>query len=143
MDSNLSVIVQYIVDKFEANKTALGVKDVFYGDQNRIPNIPSITVEGGDKDRSYTQTGLQTVVNLPVFIYIYHSGIRDLQITKKACDELAEAVEALLHTDVNLGGLVVNGLVTSMEPGFANRGKEIFVVHRLTWQGIAKVRIGV
>ncbi len=143
MDSNLSVIVQYIVDKFEANKNALGVKNVYYGDQNRIPHIPSITVEGGDKDREYTQTGLQTTVSLPVYIYVYHSGIRDLQITKKANDELSEAVEALLHQDVNLGGLVINGLVVNIEPGYANRGKEIFVVHRLTWQGIAKVRIGV
>jgi len=143
VDSNLSVIVQYIVDKLEANKTSLGIVDVFYGDQHLIPNIPSVTVEGGDKQREYTQTGMQTTVSLPVYIYIYHSGIRDLQITKKACDELTEAIETLLHQDVDLGGLVINGLVTDVEPGFANRGKDIFVVHRLTWQGFAKVRIGV
>lgn len=142
MESKSSVIVQYIVDKIDAAKNGLGIKRVYYGDQNLIPEIPSVTVEAGDKERNYNQTGLQTNVIIPVYIFVYHSGIRDLQITKKADDELAEAIEDLLHSDVNLGGLVINGLVVNTSPGFANRGKEIFVVHRLTWQGIAKVRIG-
>lgn len=138
----MSIIVQALIDLLVLNKTSLGIEDVYYGDQNRIPKVPSISVQPGDKSRVFTQTGLHTTIGLPVYIIIFHSGIRDLQVTNKANDVLAEAVETLLHADITLGGLVISSLVESVEPGFANRGKEYFVTHRLTWNGLSKKRIG-
>lgn len=145
--SATSTITQALVDLMITNKTALGLKDVFYGDQNLIPKVPSLSVEPGARSREYTQTGLQTTVDLIEFIMIYHGGYRDVQVTKKATDVLAEAVEAVLHLNRTQIGtadqLVVHSLVTSVEPGFAERGKQIFVVHRLTWEALVKERIGV
>lgn len=145
--SATSTITQALVDLMVTNKTTLGLKDIFYGDQNLIPRTPSLSVDPGPRLRDYTQTGLQTTVELTEFIMIYHSQYKDLQTVKKATDVLAEDVEAVLHlnrTEIGTGSqLVVHSLVTSVEPGFAERGKQIFVVHRLTWEALVKERIGV
>lgn len=140
--SSLSAITQAVVDLLAGDST-LGLSKVYYGDQAGIPEVPSATVEVGSADRQYTQTGLQTTRTIPVIIVIYHAKVGDVQIIKKDLDDFAQSVEDKLHTDSTLGGLVINGLVTSIEPGLASVGRAQFHAHRLTWEGLVKERIGV
>ncbi len=140
--SDLAEITQAVVDLLGADKS-LGLSKVYYGDQAGIPEVPSATVEAGTAEREYTQTGLQTTRTVLVIIIIYHGKVADVQEIKKELDQFATAVETKLHTDSTLGGLVINGLVTSIEPGVAQVGRAQFYAHRLTWEGLVKERIGV
>ncbi len=45
--------------------------------------------------------------------------------------------------DNTLGGLVISGIVSSVEPGVAVVGKAQFYAHRMTWTAMIKERIGV
>ena len=103
--------------------------------------MPSATVEAGTAERSYNQTGIQTNRIVPIIIVIYHGKIGDVQDIKKELDDFAQAVEDKLHEDNTLGGLVISGIVTSLEPGVASVGKAQFYAHRLTWDGLIKERI--
>ena len=140
--SDLSIITQAVVDLLASDKD-LGLSKVYYGDQAGIPQVPSATVEAGNAERAYTQTGLQTTRTVPIIIVIYHGKVADVQGIKKSLDEYATLVETKLHEDSTLGGLVINGLVTSIEPGTAVVGRAQFYAHRLTWEGLIKERIGV
>lgn len=142
MTSKISVITQAIVDLLRADPS-LGLHDVFYGDVVGIPRVPAASVIPGAKDRKYTQTGLQTTVDVSIDIIVFYSRVTDKQNILKANDELAEAIEDALHVDNTLGGLVINGLVNGSEPGYVSKGKALFTAHRLTWNAKVKERIGV
>lgn len=140
--SSLSEITQAVIDLLESDES-LGLSKVYYGDQAGIPLVPSATVEPGTAERSYNQTGLQTNRTVPIIIVVYHGKLADVQTVKKELDDLAQAVEDKLHEDNTLGGLVISGIVTSLEPGIASAGKVQFYAHRLIWEGLIKERIGV
>ena len=140
--SDMSVITQAIVDLLKGDST-LGLKEVYYGDQGGIPLTPSATVELGNKTRAYNAIGIQTNVVPEIHIVIYHGLVADVQKIKKDLDQFVQLVENKLHVDNTLGGLVISGIVTSVEPGVAVVGKTQFYAHRMTWEAIIKERISV
>ena len=140
--SDLATLNQAIVDLLKAD-TTLGLTDVFYGDQTGTPNVPAATVEIDNTDRDYNQTGLQTNLVVNVAIVIYHGKVADVQGIKKELDQFTQAVEDKLHEDNTLGGLVISGIVFSVDPGIASVGRSLYYAHRLIWRGLIKERIGV
>jgi hypothetical protein len=138
----MSIITQAIVDLLKGD-SSLGLKEVYYGDQGGIPLVPSATVELENKTREYNQTGIQTNVTPQFSIIVYHGLIADVQKIKKELDQFVQKVENKIHEDNTLGGLVISGIVTSVEPGIAAVGQAQFYAHRLTWEAIIKERIGV
>jgi hypothetical protein len=140
--SDIATINQAIVDLLVGD-TSLGLADVYYGEQAAIPDVPAATVEMGSKERAYNQTGLQTNLLVNIAVVIYHGQVADVQTTKKELDQYVQAVEDKLHEDNTLGGLVISGIVVSVEPGVAVVGRSQFYAHRLIWQGMIKERIGV
>lgn len=140
--SSLSEITQALIDLL-ASDNSLGLTRVYYGDQQGYPSVPSATIEHEGSTREYTQTGLQTTRTVECVVIVYHGKAEDVQTVKKELDQYAQAVENRLHSDSTLGGLVINGLVTSMEPGTVLVGRSNFYAHRLTWEGLVKERIGI
>lgn len=140
--SSLSEVTQAIVDLLAAD-TSLGLSKVYYGETAGIPQVPSASVEAGPSERQFTQTGLQTTRNLQIIIVIYHGKVADTQIIKKELDDFVQSVENKLNEDSTLGGLVISGLVTSIEPGVSAVEKSQFFAHRLTWEGLIKERVSV
>ncbi len=140
--SDMSAITQAIIDLLKGDST-LGLKEVYYGDQDGIPLTPSATVELGNKDRAYNQTGLFTNLTPQFYIVVYHGLMANVQTIKKELDQFVQAVEDKLHEDNTLGGLVISGIVSSVEPGVAVVGKAQFYAHRITWEAMIKERIGV
>ena len=140
--SDIATIVQATVDLLNED-ASLGLKRVYYGDQTGIPHVPSATVELADTAREYNQTGLFTNLIVQLQIVVYHGLLADVQKIKKELDQFIQKVENKLHEDNTLGGRVISGLVTSMEPGVAVVGRAQFYAHRITWEAIIKERIGV
>lgn len=141
--SKLTVVTQAAFDLVNANKIALGLADVWYGEQLRIPDTPAVAIESGNVHRELAGVGAQGRVLNTFTIYIigYLSKLEDNQITRKEVDELMEAVEAKFTADVTLGGVVIHGFVTDFEPGYTTRQGDSYRVCRLTWQGITKTNL--
>lgn len=138
-----SVIHQAHFDLVEANKVGLGIADVWYGDQARIPRTPAICVEAGAMDREPAGvTGKGNTENtFRIYHLIYVGRVQDVQVNVKQAQELSEALMDLLHVDMRLGGLVLYGYVRTIEPGFVRKADAMLKVQRLLWQGMNKTRI--
>jgi len=135
-------ISQYIKDLL-ANNTTLGLQDVWYGDQQLVPRVPAAAVEPGTLRRSLggVSPGGVTENYIAVYVMVYHAGIKDTQTTKKECDEHAEKIITALHADLTMGGLVIHGFCTEVDPGYATRGGELFFATRIQWEGLTKTRL--
>jgi hypothetical protein len=144
---SLVAITQAIVDILNNAKVALGLEDVWYGDTELIPRYPAVAVESGPKARRWAGAPFRMDVEQLVYIIIYHCRIQDTQITKKDCDIVAELVETELHKFANRGlptedypeGLVIQGWISNMDPGYATRSGVLYRATRMTWTGLSKV----
>lgn len=136
-------VVQKVHDVLTAAKVELGLQDVWYGDQNLIPRYPAVAVEAGPFDRTLAGIGGKgrTENRIRVLLLLYLAKIADVQVTKKQTDELAERIMDKLHEDITMGGLVIHGFVTTIEPGYATRGGTLMRTTRVTWEGLSKTGI--
>lgn len=137
---SLYVVTKYLFDLLTANKATFSpvVRDVFYGDQKRIPTTPAITVAPGQKTRELAGAPRRTSNNFEVYVNIFFSDVRSIEVNHKQADQLAEAVEALIHQDIVFGGLVINSMVVLNEAGFLNRDNSQFRGSRLVVQAMSK-----
>lgn len=141
LTDSLLTVAKHIESILVAQQLALNVKDIFFGDQERIPRTPAVCVEPGEKRREYNGAPRRTQVDLTVYLIVYHYRIKDTQSIREENDLLAEAIETLIHTDCRLGGYVVNSLVTSVESGYQVKGNSLFRASRLTVEARSQVQL--
>lgn len=129
-----SEALDYIYNLLDTNKVALGLAQVWYSDDEWSAPYPSAVLSAGGLSREPHATQTFRVV-LQVSIYIMHANMSVDHKTRTREDLLfAEGVSDFLHTDKKLGGNVINGMVTSENPGVVNRPKGAAVVSTsLSW----------
>ena len=120
--------------RLNSNKAVLGAADVWYGPQALIPRYPAIIVEPQPKRRSYVGTHRFKLI-FTVGIFVYHGKVQGSELNRQENEQAASVVEDFIHQDLTLGGLVVAGYVTLVEPGIVFRGEVMVTSTRLTWQG--------
>lgn len=135
-----TVVSQYIYDLLNTNtnKAALGLEGVFDGDQSLIPSTPAVCVLMGNYSRELTGAPFRTDNVFTIYLMVYHAKVQDTQLTQRECMAFAESIMKFLHTDKTMGGNVIHGFVTGMEPGQAPMGKTMAHVTRITWSGLTK-----
>ena len=140
LTDDIVTVAKYWQSAFEQD-TTLDLQDVFYGDQNRIPRTPALCVETGDKRRELNGAPRRTRVDMTIFFLVYHSTIADAQTNRENTDRMAFAVEDFIHQDPDLGGLIVHGMVTSIEPGFVSRGNTMYRASRITYEATSQIQL--
>lgn len=128
-------MIQMAMDDTTIGGQGIPNENIFYGDQVRIPRVPALCIFGGVRAR-----GLEGIVrtdnNITVYLILYYMSARESsQLNAQKMDVMAEELEELLHTDLQMGGLVTHGYVRSVEPGWAMRENGLMQATRLTWQG--------
>lgn len=134
LTDKVSVVATKLLDLLEENKVSLGLLDVWYGDQDKLPRQPAACVEAGSKSRDLNGVPRRTQVIMEVFVIVYHERVSDAEENQRKSELLSEAVEDLLHQDSALDGLVIHSMVTSNEPGYVVRGGAQVKASRLTFQ---------
>ena len=136
---SLVTICDYIFEKLEANQANLGVAQVYYGDQEKFPETPSVCVEPDERPRELKSAQRMTKVTFRIYILVYHGTISSPQANRRDADLLAENIEALIHEDPQFGGLLIHSLCTNIESGYANRGERTLVrTSRITFEGLSQ-----
>lgn len=133
-----SEALDYLYNLLTAQKVALGLTSVWYGDDEWAAPYPAAVVVSGGLLRVPHST--QTfAVQLTVTIFVMHANLSVDHKTRTRTDlQLAEAVSNLLHTDKSLGGNIISGtgIITSETPGVTNRPKGQNVISTsLVWNG--------
>jgi hypothetical protein len=133
---NILVYADYIYQLLLDRKAELGLIDVWFGDDAsaKLPHTPAATVEGAPKAREYNGAPRRTMNTMDLYVMIYHDKIADVQDNARNAMRRAEAVEAVLHEDAQLNGLVIDSMVISNEPGTADRGGNLMSASRLTFR---------
>lgn len=126
----------------ENAKDDLGIADIWYGDQQQIPRTPTLCIVPDGKTRQIEGAPRRSRNNLKCYLVLYHSKVQDVQKNSEEVDQLAEALEAEVHKDPTLGGLVIHSLVSSIDAGeitrLVNTTKTLFRASRLTVEGNSK-----
>lgn len=141
LTGSLAAYADYLYNLVVSNKEALGLQDVYYGDQDNIPVTPVVCVEPDNKSRVLKRIGRGTDVSFTVYFLLYHSSIRDPQGNRRDADALAERLEELVHNNERAGGLVVTSLVTRVESGYATKTNSIMRASRLTVEADSQHRL--
>lgn len=140
----VTVLAQAIMAVLETNKAALGLDDVLYGDQQNIPKAKTAVVSAGTKNRVLDGVAMPGGMSrnfMKVVITIYNSTVGAEEAQRLVVDQQAEAVEAKLHEDTTVGGIIIHGYVESIEPGVTFRAGSMFKATQLTFIGQTKTRI--
>jgi hypothetical protein len=142
LTDKLSDLTTYFIALLEAAKTDLGILDVFYNDQDRIPRNPAVCVEPGSLTRELRGLPRMGRVELTITFIIYHNMVMDKQDAEMTNTLLAEAVELAVNQDPKLGGLVIDGMVTRVEHGYMakNRGS-VYRASLLTYVATSQVML--
>lgn len=139
-----SVLAQVILNKITTNLVALGLDGAYYGDQNNIPVAKAAVVMPGIKRRILDGVGGpggRSRNYMEVFIFIYNSTVGDEGTQRLVTDQLAEAVETLLHSEVTFGGTITQGFVENMDPGITFINGSQFRTVQMTFTGLTKTQI--
>lgn len=137
------VYTNYVFDLLTERKAELGLIDVWFGDEAsaKLPHTPAATVEGAPKSREYNGAPRRTMNTMDLYVMVYHDKITDVQENARKAMRRAEAVEAVLHEDCQLNGLVIDSLVVSNEPGTADRGGNLMSASRLTFRARSQTQL--
>lgn len=139
-----SVVALAVKDLIETNKYSLGIDQVYYGDQLNIPNAKCVAVRVGRKTRERAGAagpGGRMTNYMPITINIYNSTVTDEASARLVVDQLAEAIEDLLHQDITLGGVILDGFVSEWDPDPVFRTGSLFRVVQLTFQARSKTNL--
>lgn len=128
-------------DIIDAAKEVLGVYAVYYGDQNLIPDFPSVVCESMPKDRILAESGFKYHLTLRTGVIIYHGKIQASEITKLETETLAEDIEDLIMADNTLGGMIVHGYVSRIEPGLSIKNEVMLRASRLTYEAESRKQL--
>ena len=116
-------VADAVKDLLEANKIPLGLEEVYFGDQNRIPRHPTVCIEPTSQRNEIA--GVATPMRLmrthTVTAILYHSKFVDTQTQRRDCDAMAAAIEELIHANVTLGGLVIHAYVSGIDSGYSRK----------------------
>ncbi len=137
-------VAEGVFDLITQYKNELGISDTWYGDQALYPKQPAVAVEPVTLDRALSGAGAGGSVenSFHLFIMVFHGQLEDVQKNRRDADKMVADIEQLLHKNLQLNGLVIQGFVTKVESGQAARGS-LLAVTRMTWEGISKTLLGV
>lgn len=139
-----TVIATYIKNLINTNKVALGVDTVLYGDHNNIPGGITVTVMAGMKTRQLqgvANPGARTRNRMIVLVTVYCNKTGDEETLSLETDQVAEAVEHLLHQDTTLGDNVIHGFVETWDPGYRFKPGSMFRATQLTHISQSKLNL--
>jgi hypothetical protein len=125
----------------ETWRTAAGIAQVLYGDQESIAQVPLVCVEPSEKRREFNGAPRRTAIEFELFVLIYYGTLQAAALNRKEVDEIAERVEQRLHTALTCDGLVINSLVTNLTSGAANKGGKLIRATRLTFTATSRINL--
>lgn len=142
LTANLTDVTQAVTDLLLANQPTLGAKEILYGDIDRVPKTPTVTVESGAVESDWPPNPtFWTQHNFTVYVMCYFCKVVEQAQLKKEADAFAESVRDIIHLNKTLNGIVIHGNVTMFEPGIARRGGAKLRANRLTVRYISKTHI--
>jgi|SRR5215469_1060307 len=141
LTASAETVATAIMNAIRTQMVALGVQQVYYGDQTQLPQTPAVCVSPGNKTREFQGASLRTMNTFETYVFVYFGKVQDVQQNLHAAQTLADAIEPVVQADMTLGGLVIWTLCTQNEPGMINRMGGLMMGNRMTFQSVSKTQL--
>ena len=140
MSGSLVAVCDYLFDKIVDNEVSLGVAATYFGDQEKLPTTPVVCVEPGIKRNLLRQAAGARMLDIvfELTLLVYHSFITSPQENRRGADALAEAVEAVVHSDRTLGGLVIHGYCPEIQSGYTTKSGSLVRANKILYQATSQ-----
>jgi hypothetical protein len=142
--SKASVLTEYILTQvLKPNLQTLGLKALFYGDQETLPTSPIVCVIPATKRKDWANTGHVTDNFFEMSLLVYQTGLNDTELIQLECDKLTEAIEDLIDLksttgEGQLGGLITQGICTGIEYGYKRFNDKLARMNRIIYQASSR-----
>lgn len=136
--TTLTEVCEYVETLLRTNQSLLGLEEVFYGDQAKIPVTPVACVEPGEKRSSWKGAQRMARVEFEGYVLVYSCVVGTPQDNRKFADKLADDIAALISSHAQFEGLVISNLVTNVESGYVDRGSTTMRSSRITFQALSQ-----
>lgn len=137
-----TVVAEAIYQLILANKVALQLDDVLYGNHNNIPHASAAVITAAGHRRTLagvSAPGGRTENALMVEIGLHWSKVGDEATERRAADARGTAVEKKLHEDTTMGGIVIHGFVQQTDRGETQMASgSMFRSVRMTYMATTK-----
>lgn len=145
----LETVAQRIKSLIVANQVPLLIDDIWYGDQEMLPAGRTVCVEPVNVTRPMKGVPDMVQNDFSVVVLVYVERIGEVQALRSECNLLAEAIEDLLHTRLDLSDaagtpgsdIVIHGWVTENLSGYTPKQGRLVRSSRLSWQGFSKTSL--
>ena len=156
LTNRTTVVATTLQQVLKDNAENLGLKDVWFGDQDTFPRVPCVAVEPVDMVRPDPTPMMISFHEMECYITVYDIAIGNQDKLQLATDQLAEQIADTIHADPDtnevgplfpdgrlwtLRGTLTIGWVTRIEHGFAVKGGKLMRCARLTYVGRSRVPI--
>jgi hypothetical protein len=135
-----TAVADAMFELLESTRGPLGIVDVWYGDQRLFPHTPALCVVLGSTDIELVGAPRRVQDTYNIQLKLYHGKIAEVQELERECNVRAELVRSFIdnYDSGRLGGLVIDSMVTSIEPGFANIRDNWYKTSRINWSGMSR-----
>lgn len=141
LTNSLVTLADTVVQMLQNNSSTLGLADVCYGDQQRIHVTPLACVEPDAKNTNLKGAPRTVDRIFTIYVLLYHAAVTSPQVNRRDADVTAEAVETLLNSDAQMGGLVIHSMVENLESGYVTRNNTLFRASRITFRARSMDRL--
>jgi hypothetical protein len=149
LTSKASVLTEYIWKQvLEPNRQLLGIRAVYYGDQDTLPTSPIVCVIPATKRKDWANTGHKVDNVFEMSLLVYSTGLNDTGSIQHECDVLTEGVEDLLDLKSTptsqglggdqLGGLITQGLCVGIEYGYKRFNDKLARMNRIIYRASSR-----
>lgn len=155
LTASLDAVTQYLIAKLQSQCNSptntlkstdglvvLQAQDVYYGDQHKYPRVPSVAVEPSNRPRDLRGVTYRTDNNFTIYFLCYLAKVgQSNQETRQQIQQLSERIEDLIHSDAQLGGLVVHGWCSNNESGYTYRDNTLYRTNRITYNALSRTAL--
>jgi hypothetical protein len=141
---DITEILDYLHDRIDNNKTALGLKHISYGDEQLLPEYPALVLTAERPTQTRQHATRQWYRSFFCDLWLFHAKLSVSRRVRTREDiELARKLEKFLNADRTLGDHIIFGFVTDLQPIVIGRitstkGNAV-IATRLSWQGENRV----
>ena len=141
---DIDTVSQSVVSLLNTNATALGVKRVWYGQQELLKDFPCVVVIPADTRRIGNAMAMQVDIEFDLYLVVVHSLLTQSIAQRTASDlHMVRAIALLLHQNRTLGDTVILGTVIGESPQVIRHNPKSYLIGtQMTFNCKSRGRIG-
>lgn len=124
--------IHSLMDLVTPRAEDLNIGAMHYGDQDKLVARNTLCFEPDVKSTELTGANRLVMREFRAYALLYTAAVTSPEMNREESDRLAEQVEDIINTSINLGETVLHCMVTENASGYSNKNGTLVRSARLT-----------